>query len=171
MPDDIHQPKQLLVEGKDAKVFFIEFLKALDISDIQVQDFGGVNELTGFLGQLRKNANFRKMVTSLGIVRDAESDSIGAFQSVQTSLQKASLPVPSNLTIPTNTSLKVNIFILPGNNSPGMLETLLLQAVSSDPAVNCIDSFIECIESTYCPLAALSPACHLYRDFQTVATR
>lgn len=54
MPDEIHQAKQLLVEGKDAKVFFIEFLKALDVFDIQVQGFGGVNELTGFLGQIRR---------------------------------------------------------------------------------------------------------------------
>lgn len=93
------------------------------------------------------------MVTSLGIVRDAESDSTGAFQSVQTSLRKASLLVPSDPTLPTKTSLKVNIFILPGNNSLGMLETLLLRAVSSDPAVNCVDSFIECIkrEAQYTP--------------------
>ncbi len=40
---------QLLVEGKDQGNFFDELVNHLKIEDLQIQDFGGVNELKGFL--------------------------------------------------------------------------------------------------------------------------
>jgi len=145
-PNDVTRSKQLLVEGKDAEVFFYTFVVSLNITDIQIQNYGGIAELPNFLGQLTKNSNFRKLVTSLGITRDAEENSGGAFQSVCSALTSVNLLAPTHPVQSIGTSPRVNIFIFPGNDLPGMLESLLLQAVSDDPAINCIDEFIYCVE-------------------------
>ena len=91
------QPKsaiQLLVEGKDQCNFFGAFVDHLDITRFQIQDFGGVDELNGFLGVMVKQSGFRDTVKMLGIVRDAETSAERAFQSVRSSLHNARLPVP-----------------------------------------------------------------------------
>ena len=40
---------QLLVEGNDPRNFFEAFIEHLALADIQIQNFGGVSELGGFL--------------------------------------------------------------------------------------------------------------------------
>ena len=40
---------QLLVEGNDPRNFFEKFVEHLDLAGIQVQNFGGVDELKRFL--------------------------------------------------------------------------------------------------------------------------
>ena len=71
-PAGIEEPIQLLVEGKDQQNFFLAFLKHLKLQDKpQIQDFGGVGELRGFLEALVNSPGFGS-VTSMGIVRDAE---------------------------------------------------------------------------------------------------
>ena len=56
MPEykEINKAKQLLVEGKDAKIFFEALLSNLDITEIQIQNYGGIDELKGFLNQFSK---------------------------------------------------------------------------------------------------------------------
>lgn len=48
-PNTIEKKKQLLVEGNDQRNFFEAFIKRLNRQDVQIQNFGGVNELRGFL--------------------------------------------------------------------------------------------------------------------------
>ncbi len=50
-PKEIEHPKQLLVEGRDAEAFFYPFLENMQISGIQIQNYGGITELASFLKQ------------------------------------------------------------------------------------------------------------------------
>lgn len=93
-PKELTHPKQLLVEGRDAVSFFTALLKHLGISGIQIQNFGGIQELRPFLKALRNEPGFEERITSLGVIRDAETNPQGAFQSVQNALQAAGMPVP-----------------------------------------------------------------------------
>ena len=138
---------QLLVEGKDQLNFFEKLIEHLSLKNIQVQDFGGVDELRGFLPGFVTMPNFRELVRSIGIVRDAESSAEGAFQSVQTSLKLAKLPVPNIPEVPTTALPKVTVLILPGNNRQGMLETLLCESFAGTLEDRCIDDFFKCIEA------------------------
>ncbi len=93
---EIESAIQLLVEGNDPRNFFEAFVEHLSLANIQIQNFGGVQELPNFLPVFVKKPNFQT-VQSIGIVRDAESNAKGAFQSVQSALKKAeqvNLPVP-----------------------------------------------------------------------------
>jgi hypothetical protein len=96
----ITESKQLLVEGRDAEVFFQALLRFMSLTGIQVQNFGGIDELRGFLKALRNASGFRQTVTALGIVRDAETAPGAAFQSACSALNGANLPVP--LPVPWN---------------------------------------------------------------------
>ena len=127
--------------------FFETFINHLSLAeDIQVQNFGGVNELSGFLHALADAPRFRT-VQSIGIVRDAETSAKSAFQSVQSSLRNAYLPMPSCPEERTDTHPAVTVLILPGNNREGMLETLLCESFEDTLENCCIDDFFKCVES------------------------
>ena len=143
---NITESRQLLVEGKDVEIIFSHFIEQLGISGLQIQDYGGVDELPGFLEQFVISHNFRSgNVASLGIVRDAETSAAGAFQSICSALEKAKLTKPDLPMVPKGMNPKINILILPDSTTPGMLETLLLRAVANDPVMVCIDQYFECI--------------------------
>ena len=137
---------QLLVEGNDQRNFFEAFVDHLSVTNIQIQNFGGVNELGGFLRALVNAPDF-STVKNLGIVRDAETSSEGAFQSVQSALYNAALPVPFIPAELTEPSPAGAVLILPGDNRKGMLETLLCESFSDAPVNRCIDDFFKCVES------------------------
>lgn len=149
MPErkEIESAVQLLVEGNDQRNFFEAFISHLSIANVQIQNFGGVSQLRDFLEGLVSATGFRETVQSLGIVRDAETSAVGAFQSVQSSLSTAALPVPDSPAERTGTSPAVTVLILPGDNRQGMLETLLCESFADDPVEECIDDFFKCVES------------------------
>jgi hypothetical protein len=96
---------QLLVEGNDARNFFKAFVTHLELEGVQIQNFGGVHELRGFLAAFVNAPGFGE-VASIGVVRDAENVPGGrvqtnaetpaarAFRSVRDSLVQVALPAP-----------------------------------------------------------------------------
>ena len=146
-PNTIESKIQLLVEGNDQRNFFEAFIDHLSLADIQIQNFGGVTDLRPFLSILVKRSGFRETVKSVGIVRDAEISAQAAFQSVQSSLSNAGLPVPNQPERRAGSSPAVPVLILPGNNRPGMLETLLNETFADTPVDDCINAFFGCVEA------------------------
>ena len=139
----IERPIQLLVEGNDQKNFFEAFVSHLNIPDIQIRNFGGVDELGRFLRAFVL-APYFDTVSSIGVVRDAETSAEGAFQSVQSSLRNADLEVPVNERQRVGATPAVTFMILPGGDQSGMLETLLCKSFEKSPVNDCIDKFIAC---------------------------
>ena len=142
----IEQPKQLLVEGNDQRNFFEALLKHLNCQDIQIHNFGGVDELPAFLRGFTGATGYSS-VTSLGIVRDAEGDANAAWQSVRSALQRAGMPIPERVGQRSAKTPYVSVLILPGGNQSGMLETVLNQTFANNPVNACIDTFLECVEN------------------------
>ena len=144
---EIKSEIQLLVEGNDQRNFFEAFIDHLSLENIQIQNFGGVSELRDFLEGLVSATGFRQIVQSIGIVRDAENSAGSAFQSVQSSLKNAELPMPDSPAKRTGISPAVTVLILPGDNRAGMLETLLCESFADTPVNHCIDDFFTCVEN------------------------
>lgn len=133
----IESDVQLLVEGKDLENFFGAFIKYLSLENIQIQDFGGVDELPPFLKQFVKAPDF-SIVRRIGIIRDAEVKSIDdVSKSIQSALKNTDPPIDDNL---------VQMFILPDNKNKGMLETLLCKTFADTGENFCINSFFECVK-------------------------
>ncbi|MCY4366347.1 MAG: hypothetical protein OXE17_09020 [Chloroflexi bacterium] len=139
-------PKQLLVEGRDEAEFFKEFLKYLHIELIQVQGYGGRHNLGNFLKNLVDVVGFDR-VESIGVVQDADLSAQSALESVRGSLRNANLPVPQTYLVPSSGSPATFIFVMPNNSSRGALEDLCADAWSDDPAMHCVDQFIECLKN------------------------
>ena len=146
LPTGLSRQKQLLVEGNDQRNFFEAFARHLGVAEaLQICDFGGVDQLRGFLAAFVKMPDFGS-VRSVGIVRDAERSEDAAFRSVQSSLENASLAVPNALSRPTGENPQVTVLILPGDGHSGMLETVLCRTLVDDGTNRCIDDFFECVE-------------------------
>ena len=143
-PNAIRSRIQVLVEGNDQRNFFEAVVDHLELEGVQIQNFGGVDELRPFVSDIAKSEEFADIVESLGIVRDAEVSAQSAFQSVQSSLQNAGLPVPAQPRVHAGDSSTVAVLILPDDNSPGMLESLLCRTFARALVNDCIDSFFEC---------------------------
>ena len=146
-PKAIKSAAQLLVEGNDQRNFFEAFTRHLSITNVQIQNFGGINQLRDFLEGFVGATGFRETVQSLGIVRDAETSAGRAFQSVQSALSNAALPMPDSPAERTDTNPAVTVLILPDANRQGMLETLLCESFADDPVEDCINDFFKCVES------------------------
>lgn len=78
----IRRRSQLLVEGKSYVHFVSALTKEHSIASPELQDFGGVNELSSYLAAFVRAPGFER-VERLGVLRDAEGCSESAFQSVQ----------------------------------------------------------------------------------------
>ncbi len=156
--EEIRQLKLLLGEGPEDVLFFKSLLMHLDISGIQVEHYGGKDNLHAALKALSKRPGFAS-VKSLAITRDADFVPLtgaaqAAFQSVCSGLKNAGLPVPTNLEEKVAGLPEVCIFILPDCRGDGMLEDLCLASlVASSPAQH--QSEMKCIE-TYLMVAQLA---------------
>ena len=143
----INRSVQLLVEGKDAQNFFEAFVRRLSLNDIEVQDFGGVDQFRQFLSAFVNESNFGT-VRSIGVVRDAELSADAAFQSVRDTLEHHNLVAPQRPGESTSENPSVHVLILPGDGQPGMLETLLCRTLNRSPLNRCIDAFLQCAEES-----------------------
>lgn len=140
-PIKIEQETQLLVEGRDTDVFINALLQHLSLIGVQVHNFGGVEQLSRFLKTFIASPGFHQIVKSLGIIRDAEKSTGSARQSVHDILRQVNLPLPDQKGTP-----QTSVYIFPDNKNSGMLETLCLTSVQNDPAIICIERYMECLE-------------------------
>ena len=146
-PKALSKPKLLIGEGKEEVDFFTAFLTHLNISDIQVEQYGGKQGLKSYLRTLLVRPGYLDVV-SLGITRDADNSAQSAFQSVCNSLNRASLPVPSQPREIVGDNPQVSVMILPDSQNTGMLEDLCLAAVETDPVLQCVDEYFDCVYRT-----------------------
>ena len=145
-PIELTQSRQLLVEGRDAFHFFEALCSHLSLDDVQVQDFGGIYELSNFLQAFVLMPSFNNVVTNVGIVRDAETEAESAFRSVEGSLTDAGL----ELSVPPQRVGRIgqmaSVFVLPDGKSSGVLETLLWRSIEDSEESRCVVEFIQCLE-------------------------
>jgi hypothetical protein len=148
-PQPISSPRQLLVEGKSAERFLLALLRHIKQTHIQVQDYGGVGDLSAFLKTLTTDPSFTAQVAWLGIARDAEDDANTALQNVCRDLRRSGLPVPSAVMAPAAGPPQVSVFLFPDCAKKGMLEDLCLGAVASDRAIPCVNQYFACLQQQH----------------------
>ena len=156
---EIVTPTQILVEGKDDRNFFDEFIKHAfgeeTRSNIQIHSYGGNTELEEYLVSLDMAQGPIK-IESVGIVRNAEEGETSAFESLQDALKSAGYNwrIPDQVNVRAQGSPSkpakpawrpnepetpyepetpsVTTLILPGGGQPGALETLLCNTLSKE---------------------------------------
>jgi len=142
---EILKDNLVLVEGHDEELFFEALLRHMDINVVQILPIAGKDNLRERLKMLVASPRFSEVV-SLGIVRDADTNPGGAFQSVCGALEIVNLPVPEFPLLPTGRGPQVTVMILPDGNTPGMLEDVCLRTIGEDPAMFCVEEFFKCLQ-------------------------
>jgi hypothetical protein len=150
-PTPVTLSKLLLVEGATPMHFFEALLKHLGLSpQILVLDFKGTGDLRAYLKTLTATSDFVRLVTSVGVVRDAENDAAAAHQAVADALTAV------GLTATRKPPIQTSVFILPDNANPGMIETLCIEAVKNEPTLaneyTCVEEFFACLGRRNVPL-------------------
>jgi hypothetical protein len=152
----IRTPKQLLVEGRTAEMFFREWIEAIGLEEeIEARDFGSISNLTEYLKVFAALRDVREKVIAIGIVRDAEQDPPAAvFQSVCLSFAAAKLTPPAALNRTSDQAPRTGVFVLPDCKRAGMLETLCWEALQNDPKfagqLECVAAYIDCLRPKAC---------------------
>jgi len=112
-------------------------------SQILILNYRGTADLATYLKTLAATSAFAHLVTSVGIVRDAENNAATARQAVAHALSAV------GLTAARTPPIKISVFILPDNNNPGMIETLCMEAVKNEPALanayTCVEECFACL--------------------------
>ncbi|MDE2829923.1 MAG: hypothetical protein OXN20_07380 [Gemmatimonadota bacterium] len=153
MPDDpkVKQSKLLIVEGNDEIRVFKSLSKYLNIQDLEVRHYGGNSKLRQFLKTFSSLSEFG-LFRSLAVVADANSNRAGREQQIRDALSNASLPVPSRpLEVVSNGDLKVAYLVVPHNVEGTMIEDVCLDSVKTDPAIECVDLYFECVSQADIP--------------------
>ena len=164
--EEIRAPKLIVVEGRHDVAFFKALIDHMSSSteiaskDFQVtlpgKDRGGKTEQRPFVKALAQLGVFRETVMSIGIVRDADDNPEGAFQTVKDLLVDAGLPCPSAPYQSIAGPPRVAIAILPDAARKGMLETLCVESVQETPAMQCVEEYLDCLQMRCnCTLAHL----------------
>jgi hypothetical protein len=143
--------KQLLVEGRTPEIFFREWVEAIGLNgQVEVRDYGSLTDLADFLKVFTSKKEFREIVTSVGIIRDAEDKPAqSAFQSVCSSLRVVGLTCPEVCGSFSSGQPRTGIFVLPDCERPGMLETLCWTSLEdepkNEPELACVMAHLDCL--------------------------
>lgn len=141
----------LLVEGPDDRNFFDALIRRRlgdTGSDIQVVDVGGARAFKDRIVAVRDlaAAKTRRRPHAIGIVRDADRNPTGAWQSVRDAVAAANLQPPERSAEFSDASPRVGIFIVPDSESEGTLETLCMRSVARKPAAHCVERYLTCLD-------------------------
>ncbi len=149
---EIKYPKLLLVEGRDAYLFWIYALQPFGVDDVQVMNFGGITELTIFLKTLSGMSGYDK-VTTIVIARDAEMNSKTAADNIKNALKKAQLSAPVHSFEFSVTTPRVAFMLFPGFNDnkeliSGTLEDLCVEIIkdSDEQKLDCVKAYLNCLK-------------------------
>jgi hypothetical protein len=150
----IEKEKIILVEGADAYYFFVWAYQAFGVPDIQVIDFGGIDDLGEYLRTFRELPGFEKAATIL-IGRDAEKNPDGAVKSIRTALIKNGFAMPERPFAFAEGKPRVAYMLFPGFESgsaggplqAGTLEDLCLSTTEGDSVHECVDLYVNCLKT------------------------
>lgn len=141
---NITHPKLLLVEGTHEEKLFNRLLRISSNIDIQVLPILGKYRFREQIEIISKMDNFSS-IESLGLVRDADNSFENEFTSLVDALIHANLSAPERPMTLSGGTPKVGIFIAPNNKNPGSIENLLLESVHDDPALKCVNNYMDCL--------------------------
>jgi len=142
----------LLHEGTTDLKVIGKLMRNFRIEGYQPIEVGGQSRLRALLKALVLAPHFKNPIPGIGnpvramaVVLDAEADANSTFRSICDSLAAADLPAPEKAGSISQHPLKVGVFLVPDNRSPGKIEDLCLESVCKDPVWACLDPFFKCV--------------------------
>ena len=138
----------VLVEGKDEVNLFralIQHRLAEIASDIQIVDVGGKEKFPANISAIQIAVQTRPTLRFIGVVRDADDNPDGAFQSVCAQLRNAEFEPPDRHASFSDSIPSVGVFIVPDGSQPGAIETLCRRSVEGSDTARCVEQYLCCL--------------------------
>ncbi|MYA23655.1 MAG: hypothetical protein F4Z30_13130 [Gemmatimonadetes bacterium] len=138
----------LLVEGKDEVNLLGRLIKDClkdDGQGIQILDVGSKDNFRPNLRGIKVAAQARPTLRSIGIIRDADDNPNGSFDSVCDSLRSAGYEPPVAHAEFSDATPSIGVFIVPDGSQSGAIETLCRRSVQDEDAAKCVDDYMECL--------------------------
>ena len=146
----IHERQLLLVEGKDEVNLFGRLVKdclAEDGKGIQILDVGSKDNFRPNLMAIKLAAQSGPALHAIGIVRDADDNPKGSFDSVCNSLRNAGYQPPDAHAEFSDDTPSIGVFIVPDGSRPGAIETLCRCSIEGEAAAVCVEEYVECLKT------------------------
>ncbi len=147
---EICSDRLFLVEGRDEFNLFDALLKhclgTAGRQDIQIIEAGGRHNFRRSILAIKAEAASHAPLCSLGVIRDADDDAQGAFQSVCDALRHAGYEPPAAHGQVSAGDPPVGVFILPDGTGAGAIETLCRRSVAGNEASRCVEAYIDCLK-------------------------
>jgi hypothetical protein len=163
----IEKSKVVLCEGLEETLFFPRMFAAVNrldlVNNIQLLTYDGKTKLSSFITNGLIKMPGYDLITSLGIMMDADGEPEGvqpSFESIKNSMGLLPFPIPNNPgEVALNNNLKSTIWILPDNRSRGEFEDVCINALTNHPMFQCLEPLKQCIQTKGCaiPRSAKAP--------------
>jgi hypothetical protein len=138
--------KFVFCEGGDDLAVTKGILGSIGLADFRVEPFLGKDNLRNFLRDVQTRPEFaQNLVTSVGIIRDADDNPEAAFRSVCDALLVNGFKVPESSGGFARNGIKVGVLIVGPNAGRGMIEDLCLNSVRERPEFACVENYLDCI--------------------------
>jgi hypothetical protein len=143
---DIKEANLILVEGKDDELFVDAFKIKMEINGFQIINIQGKSNLLPVLKLIKEKSELTP-ISSIGIIMDSNSNPRGTLKEINQSLKKAGYPEYDSSKDSATEKTRINVLLLPDENKPGELEDLCLETIKSDPIMDCITPYFECLKN------------------------
>lgn len=157
LPGEIKKENIILTEGIDGRYVFAKLTRYIGVQDhYHVFPVGSKDNFRAYLEEIVKYPNFPS-VRGLILVRDADDNPKGAVKSLQDCIQyinkqsknRVDFPVPNDsYKIERNNSFASSLITLPTKDEEGELEDLCLKSVGEEPAMDCVNNYMDCLVDT-----------------------
>lgn len=142
---DLWRAHLLLVEGATDQAVIAALIEHESLEDFQVHDMKGKDDWRNLITAMRKTSGFRRMVKSIGLVRDADDNGHDQLQSCIAALQGAGLPTPTAAGHLVAGPPAVAIEIVPSVDTTGAIEALCLKSFDRARR-DCVHGYFECLQ-------------------------
>ena len=147
---ELKTDRLLLVEGKDEENLLGKLIEDClndDGQDIQIVAVGSKSKFRSSLIAIKVAAQARPTLRSIGVIRDADDNPNGSFDSVCGSLRSAGYEPPAAHAEFSDATPSIGVFIVPDGSQPGAIETLCRRSVEGKAATECVDEYMECLKT------------------------
>lgn len=143
----IQANRLLLVEGKDEVNLLGKLIEGClkdDGQGIQILDVGKDSFRLNLMA-IKLATQFGPTLLSIGVIRDADDNAKGSFNSVCNSLRNIGYKPPATHAEFSDATPSIGVFIVPDGSQPGAIETLCRRSVAGEAAAKCVDEYMECL--------------------------
>lgn len=150
-PKNIEKDSVLFVEGSDECNFFDGILKNIGVDNVQCIDVGGIKQFNNKFITYSKASGFCN-IAKIAFIRDAEKmEAVNALNSIKSTVHRSKIhfsieEISLSRNIIKNNGVVCGVYIMPDNNSSGMLEDLFIEYFQNEPISACVYKYMECLE-------------------------